>query len=465
MRLFGRDITFAKRPDLTEQAQLIARSLANVSKWSNADAEIDPVLDKKGYPVYVSDMMADDQVKRCVQLLKLGVVVGGFDVAPAVGEGEDGYDEAVEIADFLSYCLEDMKGSVDRVLMNIAHAIVPGFSVNELNWKIFDDGPYAGKIGIDSIKTKPAQSFTFDVDEFGHINNLLQNIETVQQPVPLDKVLLYTYDPESTGRPQGVSGLRAAYRHWLKKRALMKWEVVAAEKFAAPTVIGHYPPAFTKQQQRDLLRVCESIVSSPAVIVPEGATIELLETKSSVMAPYEDGIEGANKGIARALLGQLLAVEEGTGGSGSYAQAKVHAGVLAMFLGGVRKEIEEEVLQEQLIKRLVNLNYETEYYPKITLNPPDEKDLEVLANIIDKLINSGVVNPAEPFIREEFGFPPKPAEIIEQEELEKQAQLEAERDRYAMLGGLLPESQPNPKKASSKRDGNLKDSEGDAGDE
>jgi phage gp29-like protein len=446
MRLFGLDITFAKRADTTEQVRLMGDARSAVTRWANTDSEIDPVLERHGYRVYMRDMLSDDQVKRCVRLLKLGVVVGGYSITPAVGEGEEGYEEAQEVADFVEYALSEMHGSVERVLMNIAHGIVPGFSVNEINYKIYEEGPYKGKIGLDSIKPKPASTFTFDLDPYGNVVNLLQSVDEVQQTlIPVDKVLLYTYDPESTGYPQGVSDLRAAYRHWLRKKSLMKWEVVAAEKYASPTVVGHYPPTFTKEQQNKLLRVCESIAHSPAVIIPEGATIELLETKGSVIAPYEEGIESANRGIARALLGQLLAVEEGSSGTGSYAQAKVHAGVLAIFLGGVRREIAEEVLNDQLIKRLVKLNYETEYYPKMILNPPEEKDLESLAKIIDSLIKNGVVNPAEPFIREEFGLPPKPAEIIEAEEAEERARLEAERERYQMLGGLLPETDPGKK--------------------
>ena len=445
MRLFGKDITLFAKPDKKERVKLVSDSQALSSRYGSHVSETDPVIAKHGYEIYTRDMMADDQVKRCVRLLKLGVVVGGYSIAPAVGEDEDGYSEAREIADFVEYCITEMDGSFERVLMNIAHGIVPGFSVQEINYRLIEDGKYKGKIGIKSIKPKPANTFSFDIDPYGNIENLIQQVGTKAEVIPIEKVLLYTYDPESTGLPQGGSDLRAAYRHYLRKKALIKWEIVAAEKFAAPTVIAHYPVGYTIEQQNKLLKVCERIASSPAIVVPEGTTIELLETKGSVLAPYEEGIEGANRGIARALLGQLLAVEEGSSGTGSYAQAKVHAGVLAIFLGGVRREIAEEVLREQLVKRLVDLNFETEYYPKVILNPPDEKDLEQLAKVMDTLIRSGVVNPAESFIREEFGLPPKPQEIIEQEELEKQAKAEAERERYMMLGGLAPEVEPKPK--------------------
>jgi phage gp29-like protein len=439
MRILGKHIPFTAagkptpQPDMREQVRAVSLFDLQSRRYSNAFSELDPVLSRKGYEVYTRDMMADDQVCRCVHLLKLGVVVGGWSVAPAVGEGEEGYQEAQDIADFVEHCIDQMQGSLERVCMNIADAVVPGFSVAEINWLLFEGGPYDGMVGIDSIKPKPAATFTFDLDEFGTVKQLLQTIGTTrEEPVALDKVLLYTYDQQATGLPQGMSALRAAHRHWWRKNSLMQWEMVAAEKHACPTPWGTYPKGTPKQLQDDLLKALESFQTDTAVITMEGATITLLEPKSSVMAPYEDGIASANMAIARAILGQTLAVEESTSGTGSYAQAKVHAGVLAMFLGGIRREIAEEVLKEQLVKRLVNYNFTTDLYPSIILSEPDERDLESLARVFDVLLKGGVVDPKEPMIREEFGLPPMPQELAEEQAAKVEAaEIAAEKAKEA----------------------------------
>jgi phage gp29-like protein len=419
-------------------------------RWGNANPDVDKVLASKGIMLYTRDMMADDQVKACVQIKKLGVVIGGWAVQPAVGEGEDGYEEALEIADFVERQLLEMQGSVESILMNIAHAIVGGFSVQEVNWRYIERGPDAGKIGIASIKPKPVSTITFDMDEFGNVNSLLQTIDTSREtPVPLEKVLLYTYDPQATGLPQGVSDLRAAYRHYWRKEAMLRWSAVAAEKFAAPTPLGKYDRSLPKKQQDDLLKALQSFHTDTAIIVPNTVEVELLTPKTgSVMAPYDSSIEACNKGIAKAIFGQTLATDEGTDGAGSYAQAKIHRGILGMFLDSLRKEIAEQVLKEQLVKRLVNYNFATDLYPDIVLAPPDERDLAALAEIMDKMLTQGVIHKSEPWIREDLGMPPMPEEIaraIEEEEAkaeeEKAAQLEALKNGRDGGSGKQPEDE------------------------
>jgi phage gp29-like protein len=432
------------QPDLTERARTMSDAEAQLYRYTSENADIDKVLAAKGPSLYAREMMADDAVKSSVAIKKLGVATGGWEVLPAVGEQEDGYSEAVEIADFVRYALTEMRGSMKRVLKNIAHAIVPGYSVQEINWKIYDSGPYAGMVGIDTIKPKPAHTFTFDMDKQGNILHLLQSIGSERDiPIPLEKVLLYTYDPDGHGLPQGLSDLRAAYRHYFRKDCMMRWSVVAAEKYAAPTPWGKYAPGLNKTQQNDLLNSLTKFMTETAIITPNSVEVELLQANGSVMAPYDASIEVSNKGIARAVFGQVLATGEGTDGSGSYAQAQVHRGILDMFLTDLRDEIAEEVLFEQLVKRLVDYNYVTEHYPIIQLPPADNRDLGVLGEIINKLLAGGVIHPEEPFIREEFGFPPMPAEVqekIEQEKLKAEEQRQAELDVLRAKGSSSNDS-------------------------
>jgi phage gp29-like protein len=424
----------AKTPDYAERTRTASDTDVMAYRWSNANTDVDQVFARQGYSLYTSKMMQDDSVKSCVLIKKLGVVVGGWSVNPAVGEGEEGYDEAAEVAEFVEYALSEMSGSLETVILNIVDAIVPGFSVNEILWKLYDSGPYSGKVGISKIKKKPAPTFTFDMDPYGNVLQLLQTIGTEQKVlVPLEKVLLYTYDPQGTGLPQGVSDLRAAYRHYWSKEALMRWRNVAAEKYAAPTPKGTYPQTFTKAMQDALLRSLSKFQTDTAIIVPEGAEVELLSPNGSVMAPYDASIDSCNKGIARAIFGQVLATDEGSGGSGSYAQAKIHKGILGYFLQSLCREISEQVLKEQLVKRLVDYNFQTQYYPEIILHLPDDRDLESLANIMNVLLTQGVLSPKEPQIRELFGLDPMPRELADEMEAEEEEEKRQEEERMKAL--------------------------------
>lgn len=406
---------YFKKPKTTQVIQDMSLQKASMSRLTNVDTEVDQLLAKRGYQIYLRDMMADDQVKSCVMIKKLGVTIGGYSIIPAVDESHKDYEKAKEIADFVSYVITRMSGSMSSVLGNIAHAIVAGFSINEIIWDIIEEeGDYKGLFGIAEIKVRPANTITFNLDEFGNVLNLVQTIMGTKTDMPLDKVLLFTYDPQATGLPQGVSDLRAAFRHYWSKDALMRFRNVAAEKYAAPTVVGKYPLHFTKAQQDDLLSVIKNFTIDTAIVVPIGAEIELLEAKGSVVMPYDSSVDACNRGIARAIFGQTLATDEGKD-SGSFAQAKIHRGILGMFLDGLRKDIEVHVLYEQLVKRLVDYNYGLPLYPSISLAPINEQDLLALSTIVEKLVNVGIVDKNESFIRERLGFPPKPKELIERD--------------------------------------------------
>lgn len=415
MNIFSR--LFNKSPtnvDTSEKVFLLGSSQLDTFKLSNYTPDVDKILAKKGYSLYTQDMMSDDEVKACILIKKLGVTVGGWEVNPAVGESEEGYEEAKEIAEFTLYCLRQMKGSVEKLLKNISNAIVPGFSICEIVWEVIKEGKYAGKIGIKEIKSKPVENITFDMDEYGNINNIIQTIEGKQHIISVDKVLLYTYDPQNTGLPFGTSDLRAAYKHYWSKDALMRYRNVAAEKYSCPTVVGTYPNSFNKKMQQKLLNMCISYSIRSALIKPEGSTIELIEPKGSVMMPYDSCIENCNKGIARGIFGQILATDEGKSG-GSYAQAKIHKGILGMFLTDIRKEIAEEVISEQLFKRLVYYNFGvTNLIPNMVLAAPDEKDVEQYGKLISDYIDRDVVDPNEPFARSMVGLPPKPEKLIKE---------------------------------------------------
>jgi phage gp29-like protein len=401
-------------PSLSEEARAINPLQATSFKWSNYTIDVDPVLLRRGYELYTRDMMSDDQVKSCVMIKQFGVTVGGYSVSPCVGELNENYKTAKDIADFTNYVIDRMQGSFIELLKNIASAIISGFSINEINWDIIEDvnSPYNGMVGIKNIKIRPSHTFTFEIDEYGNYTQIIQLIGGIRSWYPAEKFLIFTNDPQNTGLPQGVSDLRAAYKHWWSKDALMRFRNVAAEKYSSPTVVGTYAAGASKEQQLALLNICRKISVDSAVIKPAGTEIELLETKNSIIMPYDQAIDAENKSIARAIFGQILATDEGSG-TGSYAQAKIHRGILGMFLSDLRNTIAEHVIVEQLFKRLIDFNFNSDLYPKCELNPPDDIDVDVIANAMDQMLTQGVINKDEPFIRQLLGFPPKPQELID----------------------------------------------------
>ena len=71
----------------------------------------------------------------------------------------------------------------------------------------------------------------------------------------------------------------------------------------------------------------------------------------------------------------------------------------------LKRDLEEVVMGEQLIRRLVDLNYAGAGYPRFTLGSLEEKNIAALGHMIVKLVSGGIVQADEGWIREELEIP------------------------------------------------------------
>ena len=392
------------KPILEEVAAAQTRLASNAFRLASYSP--DDLLSQKGLALY-DEMQKDSQVRSCLNTKKFAVLSKGWDVQPASDDPAD-----LEAARFVKFCLEDMRGSVQDMLFKVLDALAKGFSICEINFKIVQEGPYAGMVGLDSIKSKDPAAFGFDMDEFLNIRGLIMMAPGLKTDLPVDKFIIYTYMP-SYELPHGQSDLRAAYKHWWSQEVILKFYNMYLEKFGMPTAKGSYRRGMPKQQQDQLLRVLDKIQQETAIVVPEDVAIELLEAQRGGDAGYLDAIEFHNKQIAKAILGQTLTSDEGSR-VGSLAMAKVHLDILGFYLDKLKRDLEETVMREQVIRPLVDFNFSGQpraasrqrpAYPRFTLGSLEERDLEQVGGLIAKLIDGKVVAPDEPWIREYLGIP------------------------------------------------------------
>ena len=392
------------KPILEEVAAAQTRLASNAFRLASYSP--DDLLSQKGLALY-DEMQKDSQVRSCLNTKKFAVLSKGWDVQPASDDPGD-----METARFVKFCLEDMRGSVQDMLFKVLDALAKGFSICEINFKIVQEGPYAGMVGLDSIKSKDPAAFGFDMDEFLNIRGLIMMAPGLKTDLPVDKFIIYTYMP-SYELPHGQSDLRAAYKHWWSQEVILKFYNMYLEKFGMPTAKGSYRRGMPKQQQDELLRVLDKIQQETAIVVPEDVAIELLEAQRGGDAGYLDAIEFHNKQIAKAILGQTLTSDEGSR-VGSLAMAKVHLDILGFYLDKLKRDLEETVMREQVIRPLVDFNFSGQppaasrqrpAYPRFTLGSLEERDLEQVGGLIAKLIDGKVVAPDEPWIREYLGIP------------------------------------------------------------
>jgi phage gp29-like protein len=382
-----------KRPKMKELA--VADRLAGALGGLGA-CNPDDLVGGRGYETY-DRMQRDSQVRACLNIKKLSILSRGWQVHPASGDPED-----ARAAEFVRWCLEDMRGSVIDVLYNILDAVAKGFSISEINYKVIEGGPYDGMIGLDSIKSKDPAGIAFDTDEFLNLTAMYQGPGR-DVKLPPEKFLLYTYMPRYES-PFGTSDLRAAYRHWWSKDIILRFYNVYLEKYGSPTVVGAYTRGTPKSQQDDLLKVLDKIQQETAIVLPEDIKVELLEAQRGGDSGYLQAIEYHDRQIAKSILGQTLTTDEGMR-YGSFALAKVHLDVLRMTLEKTKRDVEESVMQEQLIRRLVSYNFGPRPCPTFSLGTLRERDLTLLADVVTKLVTGGVVAPDEAWIREYLEIP------------------------------------------------------------
>jgi phage gp29-like protein len=414
---------WAKVPALFSRRKPEMNELAAADRFAGAlgraaSYNADDLVSTRGFEIY-DRMQRDAQVAACLNVKKFAVLSRGWQVHPA-GQSP----EALRAAEFVRFCLEDMRGSVLDALYKTLDAVAKGFSVLEINYKIIEGGRFGGMIGLASIKSKDPSQFKFQVDEFLNVRGLttspspslsrrgdrssplskggLRGVDAL----PPEKFIVYTYMPRYES-PYGMSDLRAAYKHWWSKDIILRFFNVYLEKYGSPTAMGSYQRGMPKSQQDELLKVLDKIQQETAIVIPEDVKIQLLEAQRGGEAGYLEALAYHDKQIAKAILGQTLTTDEGLR-YGSFALAKVHLDVLRMHLEKLKRDLEETVMREQLIRRLMEYNFgSAEHCPRFSLGTLEQRDLAVVGDLVTRLITGGVIAPDETWIREYLGLPEK----------------------------------------------------------
>jgi phage gp29-like protein len=356
----------------------------------------------QGYTTY-RRMQHDPQVKACLSTKKFAVLSRGWEIHPASDSAAD-----VAVADFCRWTVQDMKGSVLDALYSVLDALALGVSVLEINYKLLEDGPHAGKIGLQSLKAKNPEIFFFDVDSFMNLHALRIAGGELLDP---QKFLIYSYQPQYEN-PLGTSDLRAAYQSWFIKNQVLGWWAKFLEKFGLPTVTGSYDPkaGYSQKQIQDLMRTLQQVHNETAIALPADMEIKLLEAQRSLDAGFDEAISYLDRGIAKSILGETLTADSSAKGS-TYALGQVHMDVLSFYLQKLQRDLEETVMTEQLLQRLVAYNFPAgTACPTFSLGKIDDGKLQTAGTLIAQLITGGVVAPGEPWIRNYLGIPAEGAE-------------------------------------------------------
>lgn len=366
--------------------------------------------EKEGLAIF-EQMSRDPQVVAAYLLKRNAIVSGRWTVEPYSEKPED-----VKIAQFVEWNLQCLLGDTGIGLRPVMNAFLYGRSLCEMVWKSIDYGEFKGNYKLEKLKGKNIGAIGFSMDEFNNVTAVQVSNPTIgnnkhQFTIDPFKVVHYAWNGDFDN-PYGKPDLCSVYPWWWAKKTFYKYSLVYADKYASPIPEFNIERKLTPEEETTLDTSAKNFHISNYFKTPKGVKLTLHQSSGTGGAFYLDAITRlCNSEIARAILAQTLTTNENSK-TGTFSQAQVHQDTLKDVLDEVRNDVEMHVVRDQIIKRLVDVNYpQVDGYPIFKFDPFDPEYLGAVAEAITKLCNiqddfgNRLVDPKESWIRERAKLP------------------------------------------------------------
>lgn len=339
-----------------------------------------------------------------------------------------------EQADFIQSCLDDMSESWDSTVTSILSMLVFGWSYHEIVYKIRSgdvDDPQRkskfndNKIGWRKFAIRSQETLdSWQFDEDGGIQAMLQSTDSGLTTIPIDKSLLFRTNT-AKNNPEGRSLLRNAYRPWYFKRRIEEIEAIGIERDLAGLPIAYLPPEYLSSNatadQKAIVAAMTQIVQNVKRNEQEGIVfplvydesghklfdLQLLSTGGSRQFDTDKVIARYDQRIAMSVLSDFILL--GHESVGSFALGSSKMDLWTMAVDAIAKSI-AEVINSHAIPRLMRLNgMSTTTAPYLTYGEISHVDLGEISDFASKLTQAGVITAdgrLEDYLRELAGLPP-----------------------------------------------------------
>ena len=368
------------------------------------DREFEEMLQGKDALLIYHKMLADGTVQNALHYIFGRLRSAKWYVEPASNDPED-----IQIAAFVhdQLGLDDSsvgKYPFGRLFAIYQNAYVYGMAAGELVLSIGADG----KLILD--KVVPIHPFNVDevvYDKDGGPKALKVSgtvkggteMRTVEVPIWKTVVFIHDDDGSFTGR----SALRAAFPHWLAKRAMILLINHGLERYMIGVPVLKLPK--TVRQGTAQWQAAESIVRNfvqkprHGIILPDDWEFDTVDLKSAMpdAIPY---LTYHDAGIARA-----LGIDFNT--------VQLNSGVQALQFGEFINLTQQTIIALQrefastinlyLIPKLVLPNWpKVTRFPKLTFEMEERSDFSAAANLMGMIINATKDSPRFPAVMDDL---------------------------------------------------------------
>jgi|UniRef100_A0A7V6A5W2 phage gp29-like protein len=333
----------------------------------------------------------DAHLASLLQTRKLAVLSLDYEVLPYADTPED--RNIAEVLGEIVFGIPDLESA----FLDLLDAIGKGFALLEIIWGV--DG---NRARVEALKWVPQKKLTF-------VDDLAPRLLTADGPwqgVPLPpwKVIYHRYKAKS-GHDTRAGVLRVVgYMYLLKNYSLKDWAAFN-EVFGMPLRLGKYDPASTPADRDALIQAVRNLGTDAAGIISKNTEIEFVEATNRLSGsnPFQVLADFCNREMSKAILGQTLTTDV-SGGTGTYAAAKVHAQVRRDLVEADAQSL-AQTLREQLLRPLVGFNFGWDKpVPWFRFRCEAEEDLKTLSEVYRNLVNLGMPLSLE-HVAERFGVP------------------------------------------------------------
>lgn len=419
----------------------------------------DDIVVEFGYRIY-NQMMADPQVSKCVNLLKVMVLGDAIEVIPSLSDNHPEYENALQVSNFCSGVLNGTEKPLRTTLYQMLDALIYGYKIAEVVYKLdYVTGFEGKKLVIDKIKVKPFGSVRFIVDgSFNilgfagntqyHANNssngeteeLIKEQEIVENEDGIfinidgnqtkfydkDKFIYLTIGPADED-PRGRSVLRPAFNSWYLKTQIYPEYLRYLLTCSIPMLVGFTPESDSTKPQilrnpdgtpvvdnngkfievspvESMREALMQARNSTVLAMPGGSQIKEIYGNGSGI-PFYKSLEVFDQHIEGAILYQTLATSEGR--YQNRAASQVHMSVLDQLVWWYKGLVIDMI--SGLLKNVIKYNFGDEYVkylPMLSLGDTERREFAADAASVATLYAAGYMSEDQKrFTDAMLGFP------------------------------------------------------------
>lgn len=332
----------------------------------------------------------------------------------SIGEYEHP-NEAIKtlVAEAIDFSATSIAGVICKMIKS---AFAYGYSISEIVWAV-----EKGKIKVANMIPLPSYQCIIKYDGEG-FSVEYTTVKGQRIVIPAAKCLILRNGVGAYGE----SILRAIYSSWQFKTAVRKWWAVAMEKYAIPV------PVITASDPVKAKEMIGQWFNKTGLALPIGDSITMIQPGGDMASSFKITIEYLNTVMLRGLMVPQLLLSSAE--TGAYAMSRTHLEVFQATMQQHAKSITEQLL-DQLVTRIIeyNVGVQEEYGEFTIMQTPGMEDRGLLATYIGTLVNAGVIDPTEEWVRDMLHIPAMSPEMLK--EKEEQDAVNANNQNSANLRG------------------------------